>query len=96
MKEAVQFLRKLHKKFPEIDMGLEYSSDFYSFMDGKMCYDFSFSFKNYLDNDYVRLKSKNLREPFYQKCLKNLTKYKIAYDKEMERQKKPKKFVVED
>jgi len=96
MKDAIIFLRKLRKLFPEIQMGLDFSANFYNFLPERLHYDYSFSFHNEVDYDYVILKSKNLREPFRRKVEKNLTKYWATYQKEQERLNRPRKFTKED
>jgi hypothetical protein len=96
MKDAIVFLRKFNKMYPKMCIGLEYGSNFYPFLDGKLTYEYQFHFKNEIDNDYEYFKSKNLRPPFQDKVARNLKKYWAAYQKEQERLSKPKKFVVEN
>jgi hypothetical protein len=96
MKDSIQFLRKFRKLFPEIQMGLSFEADIYNHAPDKLHYGYSFSFYNSVDNDYEFFKSKNLREPFQQEVLKNLTKYWAVYQEEQKRQSRPRKFIKED
>lgn len=96
MKDSIIFLRKFRKQFPEIEMGLQYDSNFYNHNPNKLYYEYSFCWKNEIDWDYECLKSKNLKEPFQKKVGRNLEKYWAAYQKEQERLNRPRKFIKED